>query len=532
MATRSLPSSPPSRAQTFWSALFWGLICAATLPGYLTPKGLWWVGGISLLPVLGLLFNTANLPYPRWHSLLASVGMALGVYGASVVWIIGVHPLAWVGLSTVQSAFAAGLAWACWAGSTALRFIPLGLLWGSPALIQRMSQRWGGVLLPRPVMFMLLVTPIWLLGWALTIQGITPLDMPWVGLHLSQTDNPWMPWIAHQLSPLPFPVSGLIETSLIAAMALLTGFIGNTLKGAKAFARLRLPAVWAITGSLLLITLSHEAPRFWKPPLPHPDATLSLAHGVLRPVAKSNSIAEIRGEARVSLRAAYQAAIPTSPHTTPLIVLLPEENLIAGWVSETNPWQNADVASWQAWANQHQTAVLMGASTIDPNHGEAPIGHNSIVAIVPATWYSGPPIVPMTHKRWLVPFGETVPTLGGLLPPDWLSTVLYTVGNIHYDFPYAAGNAKLLTLPTPDGPLRIGGLVCVEVIDGFLAKSLARQGADVLVVVANTAWFQGSARLTQQLNAQWLAHLQWRAWDAQRPIVYADNRGKSAILQP
>jgi apolipoprotein N-acyltransferase len=75
--------------------------------------------------------------------------------------------------------------------------------------------------------------------------------------------------------------------------------------------------------------------------------------------------------------------------------------------------------------------------------------------------------------------------------------------------------------------LRVGLLVCYESAFPWLARGLAAAGADLLVNLANDAWFEGTPALAQSL-----AHAQMRAIETRLPVVRVANNGISAVIAP
>lgn len=116
-------------------------------------------------------------------------------------------------------------------------------------------------------------------------------------------------------------------------------------------------------------------------------------------------------------------------------------------------------------------------------------------------------------KRHLVPFGEYVP-LGPL--SDMVQRYVESVGD------YTAGDSGL---PLEEGPFRIGVLICFESIFPWLAREEVRNGANLLAVITNDAWF-GHTEAPYQHEA--IAVL--RAVETGRWTVRAANTGISSIV--
>ena len=124
-------------------------------------------------------------------------------------------------------------------------------------------------------------------------------------------------------------------------------------------------------------------------------------------------------------------------------------------------------------------------------------------------------IVGHYDKIHLAPFGEYVP-FSKYLP--FISKVIPSVGNID-----AGSEQRVFNT----GDRRFGPLICFEVLFDNMADDLRRDGADMLVVITNMAWFGASNAITQELE---IARL--RAIETRLPIVQCSNTGISGVFDP
>jgi len=118
-------------------------------------------------------------------------------------------------------------------------------------------------------------------------------------------------------------------------------------------------------------------------------------------------------------------------------------------------------------------------------------------------------------KRHLVPFGEYLPLgkLGRLV-----GRYIQSVGN------YEPG---LDCGPVKGGPFKIGVLICFENIFPWLAMDEVKEGANLLAVITNDAWF---GRTEAPYQHETMAVL--RAVETGRWVVRAANTGISSIITP
>jgi apolipoprotein N-acyltransferase len=118
-------------------------------------------------------------------------------------------------------------------------------------------------------------------------------------------------------------------------------------------------------------------------------------------------------------------------------------------------------------------------------------------------------------KVHLVPFGEYVP-LKKYLP--FLGKIVAQVGDFR-------PGTKGKTLPW--GHRQIGMLICYELIFPDLARSMVRNGADILANITNDAWFSTSSGPYQHFSMA-----VFRAVENRRSLVRAANTGISGFVFP
>ena len=130
-------------------------------------------------------------------------------------------------------------------------------------------------------------------------------------------------------------------------------------------------------------------------------------------------------------------------------------------------------------------------------------------------------IINSYDKMLLMPVGDYL--------PYFLTAILNLTGhqdwivNMEMSRGYERGNE--LTVVEYNG-VKIGGLMCSEVISPYLYRGLARNGAEILISVASDAIFQGDRLLLGQL----LAIAQTRAAENNRYFIQAANQGNSFVI--
>ncbi|MBP3544532.1 MAG: apolipoprotein N-acyltransferase, partial [Lachnospiraceae bacterium] len=123
---------------------------------------------------------------------------------------------------------------------------------------------------------------------------------------------------------------------------------------------------------------------------------------------------------------------------------------------------------------------------------------------------------PAYRKRILVPFGEYLPfaPLVERVCP-WLME--FMTGNV-----FEAGYEEII-FDTNIG--RIGTLICFESLFSKAARETVEEGAQILAIVSNDAWFEGTPAMRQHH-----AHAIIRAVETDRYILRVGNTGISSLI--
>jgi apolipoprotein N-acyltransferase len=157
----------------------------------------------------------------------------------------------------------------------------------------------------------------------------------------------------------------------------------------------------------------------------------------------------------------------------------------------------------RGYAVDNDTALFTGTVRHEGNNS-----FNSSVLISKAGEVAG-----VYDKVHLVPFGEYVPF------EEWLPFVKQVVqSNV------AAGDAQHVL--ESDG-VKVGPLICFEVLYAPMAAKLRGLDARTLAVVTNLAWFGSSSAIAQEIE---IARV--RAIETRLPLVHASNTGVSGVFDP
>jgi len=151
---------------------------------------------------------------------------------------------------------------------------------------------------------------------------------------------------------------------------------------------------------------------------------------------------------------------------------------------------------------------VTGGGEADVPAARTPTAQNGLFLQMPAGGERS-----FTGKHHLVPFGEYV--------PSWLPWVKKLVPNIA-DFEQSTSGGVLSADETI-----FGSLICYESIFPEEARDRVAEGAEVLVVVTNDAWYGKSPAAWQHLQAARV-----RAVETGRYVLRAANTGISVIITP
>ena len=451
-----------------------------------------------------------------WRTLLAAVGglvlvLAYPGYGLVGLAVLGPAALAlavhrqrvrsglWLGLVFGLAFFVPLLSWTGtfvgsfpWLALGVFQASYVSLLGAATALTTRL--RW----------WPLWTACLWVAAEAL--RGRFPFGgFPWGRLGFSQTEGPLLSLAAYGGVPLVSFAVALIGALLAAAaLALARAWRGSDEAGKRGPA-LQAAALLAV-GALAVPLAGMVA---WSP-LPGgsltaggPTSTVAVIQGDV-PRAGLDFNAQRRAvlDNHVQRTLELATAVAAGEERQPDVVLWPENS------SDIDPSTNADAARQiDKAATAIRAPVLVGAVV------EGPGDYLSNTAIV---WdpESGPG---QTYvKRHPVPFAEYIPYR------SFFRLFSDKVDLVRRDF-RAGESVGTLDI----GGLRLGDLICFEVVYDGLTRDVVDGGAGMIVVQTNNATFGYTDETEQQLALSRL-----RAVEHGRTVLIAATSGISAIVAP
>lgn len=192
-----------------------------------------------------------------------------------------------------------------------------------------------------------------------------------------------------------------------------------------------------------------------------------------------------------------------------------------------------DWSNLRSWADTSSFALLTGYSDIVRySPGTAPPSARVSLDDESVRWDAfnaamivqrGQTSVPVHRKSMLTPFAERLPFADNLtFAMSWFEWGVgisgWGKGQTRYPLPFR----------THDGAEhRVGTIICIESIYPEVAIDLVRNGADLLSVITNDAWFNGTPGPWQH---EVIARM--RAIETRRSIVRCANSGITSIIQP
>jgi len=207
--------------------------------------------------------------------------------------------------------------------------------------------------------------------------------------------------------------------------------------------------------------------------------------------------------------------LQTIRRTTLAIKNAPKTPDIVIWPEAVTPFAVVGDYGMQRWTEEVAAAM------------EAPlfIGSIGVDRTKIDDWFNGAMVIdPETglsseyyRKRKLVPFGEYIP-FGFLF--SWISKFVPIEGS------FAKGeSAAPLTAEVAGKSYDFGALICYEDVFPALARTTAREGAEMLIVITNNAWYG-----EEGMPYQHAAHSVLRAVETRLPVLRSGNNGWSGWI--
>jgi apolipoprotein N-acyltransferase len=428
-------------------------------------------GWVSLVPLLLLIQSTSSR-----RALLGWTWVAgfVGYFGA-VGWLCRVgeysgltQPWGWV------AGAVGGLTLGAYMGLYVALFA-----W----LVKRLAPRAGGVAHAFGVAAMWTFCE-WLRSWIIT-------GFPWVALGYTQ-------WNALPMARIA-SFSGVAGVTFILATANVG--IAQCLTRFKAGERASLWRPLAAPAALVLVALAAGRVTTIRPT---PDA-LSVRVAIV-----PGNIPQDERWDRPSLAKnlrTYIGLLETAAEGQPDLIVMPETAVPYPYLTTEDRALFADVAVRMG------VPVLFGAPRVEADAATARrVVYNGALVLRPDGTFGAP-----YDKQHLVPFGEFIPLRRYM--PAFLQRAV-GVGDQQ-----AGASAVILPVETTSALILAGVPICFESVFPAIAREFANEGANLIVVITNDGWYDGTAAI-----AQHNAFSVFRAIETGRTVVRAANRGISCFI--
>ena len=193
------------------------------------------------------------------------------------------------------------------------------------------------------------------------------------------------------------------------------------------------------------------------------------------------------------------------------------EPTVMFWPEAVTPLAVLGNASMQGWvetvSRDLEAPIVLGGIAFSEDNQGGELWHNAVFLVKPDTGLS-----PVFYaKRHLVPFGEYIP-FRRFFP--WAAKFVPIGG----DF-IPGKTSGLFSVNLPERTLSLGSLICYEDVYPALARRTTIDGAALLYVATNNAWYGEGAAAYQHA-----AHSVLRAVENRRPVLRAGNGGWSGWI--
>ncbi len=454
-----------------------GLMLILSFPTYSLGGYLIW---FALVPFLWVIYQETSLNRIMGYSLL--LGMVF--YGGTFIWLLALHPLDWMGLSIPVSALILVLGWLALSFYHSMFWVAFGVV------VSRVRHS--------PIKRFLLPALLWPLLEIARQWG--PIGFPWSNLAISQQDNLLM-----LQSVSLFGMEGLdflivlVNTALVLSLLSIMGRLQDEARltsmaePLRSFLQTGLAFTLAAGFALYGFAALKEIPQGEK-------LRVSLLQGNI-----PQDIKWSHGMRDYTL-SIYQTLTKQALKENPDLILMPETSLPFFVTREPDK-----LDSFKSLLQNPSTVLVMGVPNWFTGNDGRRYLTNSAVAVA-----SSRPELPEYDKQKLVIFGEYIP-LRFLIPP-----VFEKLDLIGDDY---STTGKILPLDISKGKLGIA--ICFDSLFPEILKKETREGAQLLAVMTNDAWYKTSTGPYQHFA---IARL--RAVEERRYLIRAANTGISGIIDP
>lgn len=489
---RAAKASPKTIPQELVIAAVSGAVLGLSAPGF----DQWYLAWFSLAPLLLLAVSATNLGHAFLRGLVFGAAYNL-VY---LSWYLKLHPLDWMGFSTIESI---GVATAAWVVVSMHQAVITAIA----AFLFRAIPTTGGFL-PRKVEdhwkapALIVIPLLWVLLQNKIANAHDWLGVPWTMLEYSQ----------YKMLPVLQAASWIggigIGFLIVMANCVLAGLIATFTENLnfKALAYSSKTSALAHAfgaGSCVLAVLVFGYAR-----ISEQNISANKAANAPTPlcVVQGNINIEMQKKDKGGFNLAdlakhYENLVSSAPPG----LCIWTESALPTYIKE----EKETLAMLTQLSKNGKREMIVGS--LDRDFDGHP--YNSAFGIT-----SGGTLLPSVyHKRYLVPFGEYMPDWVKHMP-EWMQRLTSTPAGTGF-------NSGKFPVVIDLAGHRVAPLICFETISPELVVTSVRNGGDLLVNISDLAWFHEST-----CGDQMIAFSVLRAVESGRDFVFAANTGPSAII--
>lgn len=201
-----------------------------------------------------------------------------------------------------------------------------------------------------------------------------------------------------------------------------------------------------------------------------------------------------------------------------------------------------EFASLRTWVDTSRIALLTGYSDVmvyAPGQAPPSARRSKVDTSVRFDAFnaamvlqSGQTTIPVHRKSMLTPFAERMPFADQLtFAMDWFQWGVgissWGKGQTRVPLPVNIVEYAPDGTQTPNQVLRVGTIVCIESIYPQVARDMVNNGANVLCVITNDAWYNGTIGPRQHFDIARMRAIEQRRW-----IMRCANSGVTGFISP
>lgn len=486
-AEKPSPQPKLSAPVSYGAAAISGALLGLSAPGF----DQWYLAWFGLVPLLLLSVSSPGLKEAFIRGLVFGLCYDL-VY---LNWYLQLHPLDWLGFNDIQSMAVSAAAWFVVSAHQALLVgIISALIYWLPLcggfIPREVEGKWK---LPA----LLVIPPLWVLLQNKIYNAHDWLGVPWPMLEYSQYKVLPVIQCASWIGGIGI---GAIIVLFNCTLAVLIASITHRLS----FKTFSATTPTSAVTQFLTVSLMVAGMVAW-----------GYSRLTAPPSGTAEQISVIQGNINIEMQKKKRNfSLPqlmdhyrTLLDRAPAGIVVWTESALPTYLKE----EQSTLSVLSALSRDGKRDMIIGS--LDKDFDGRP--YNSAFGLAS----DGKLVEAVYHKRYLVPFGEYMPSWVKYMP-DWMQRLTSTPAGVGFN------SGKFPVILDLDGH-RVAPLICFETLSPELCVSSVRNGGELLVNLSDLAWFHEST-----CGDQMIAFSVFRATETARYFTFAANTGPSTIIDP